>query len=237
MALTGTQKLSQELQKLGPDALLSLFVLRLSKLGGGIPDFYFHPGTNELSQGVLWQGIRYEPYPAEVGGFEVSGTGSIPRPTLSLANVTGVFTGLAGSYDDLIGVQVERVRTFVRFLDAANFEAGNPEADPTAEFPRDRYTVAQKVMENPVMVQFALQSALDLDGVLIPARQIIRNVCTWQYRGDGCFYNGGPVADENDDPTTDPNKDRCSRRLSGCRKRFGENGILPFGSFPALGLT
>lgn len=86
-------------------------------------------------------------------------------------------------------------------------------------------------MENPVMVQFALQSALDLDGVLIPARQIIRNVCTWQYRGDGCFYNGGPVADENDNPTTDPNKDRCSRRLSGCKKRFGNNGVLPFGSF------
>lgn len=235
--MTSVEKLYEELQALGMDAVVTMFVLRLSKLGGGIEDLYLHPGTNMLSQPVTWQGQQYAPYPADFTGFELSSTGSSPRPTLSLANLSGAITGLAGNYDDLIGIEVERVRTFVKFLDTVNFPGGvNLNADPNAEFPRDRYKIGQKVMENPAVIQFSLRSVLDLDGVMLPARQIIRNVCTWEYRGDGCFYDGPPVADESDNPTNIIATDKCSRHLSGCRLRFGENGQLAFSSFPTLGL-
>lgn len=35
--------------------------------------------------------------------------------------------------------------------------------------------------------------------------------------------------------TVDPLLDVCGKRLSSCRKRFGEYGELPFGSFPSVG--
>lgn len=229
-------KLEAELQKLDMSFVVQLMIIHLSQMASGAPDFYFHSGLNGISQPVTWQGIVYEPYPAEYTGFEISGEGSAPRPSLSLANLSGAMTGLAGNYNDLIGVRVTRVMTFRRYLDAVNFAEGNPEADPTVEFPRQVFEVGQKLAENPVFMQFSLNSPIDVEGVQLPRRQIVRNVCTWQYRGDGCFYNGPPVADEYDRITTDTTKDRCSKSLNGCRLRFGVNGILNYGSFPSLSL-
>lgn len=231
-----TAKLEEELQKLSMDFIVQLFIIHLSDLGNGALDFYFHSGLNGISQPLTWQDQVYEPYPAEMTGYEVSGEGSSPRPALSIANLSGAMTGLAGNYNDLIGVRVTRILTFRRFLDAANFSNGNPDADPTVQFPLQVFEIGQKLAENPVFIQFSLNSPIDVEGVELPRRQIVRNVCTWEYRQDGCFYSGPPVADEYDVLTTDTTKDRCSKSLNGCRLRFGVNGILNYGSFPSLSL-
>lgn len=229
-------KLEAELQKLDMEFIVQMFIMHLGDLGAGAPDFHFHSGLNGISQPLTWQGQVYEPYPAEMSGYELSGEGAAPRPSLSVANLSGSMTGLAGNYNDLIGVRVTRILTFRRFLDSVNFAAGNPEADTTVEFPRQVFEIGQKLAENPVYMQFTLNSPIDVEGVELPRRQIVRNVCTWQYRGDGCFYNGPPVATEYDVLTTDTTKDKCSKSLNGCRLRFGVNGILNYGSFPALSL-
>lgn len=234
--MTVVAKLEAELQRLDMDALVELFILNLSELHQGIPDFHFHSGLNGISQPLTWQGIVYEPYPAQMAGFELNGEGSSPRPTIILANLNGTMTGLAGNYNDLIGVPITRILTYRKFLDAVNFSNGNPNADPTVEFPRQTYEIGQKMQENPVQVQFSLNSVIDIEGVFLPRRQIVRNVCTFQYREDGCFYSGPPVADEYDVITTDATKDKCSKTLNGCKLRFGQNGILNYGSFPALSL-
>lgn len=236
MSYVMNPKLSEELQKLEASARVEMYILHLSTLGPGIPDFYFHSGLNELSQPLVWQGVVYEPYPAQATGFARDGQGAAVRPTLTVANIQGTFTGLAGSYNDLVGVPFTRVRTLKRFLDAVNFADGNPEADDTAEFPRDTYSIDQKTMENKVQMQFTLRSVLDVEGEELPARQIIRSTCTWQYRKDGCFYSGPPVADENDIIVTDASRDRCSKRMTGCKLRFGENGILNISTVPSLSL-
>ena len=82
------------------------------------------------------------------------------------------------------------------------------------------------------VVEFELAVAFDVQGVQLPRRQIIRNSCPWKYRGDGCGYAGGPVADANDNPTTDAARDVCGKRLTSCKMRFGVAGWPPFGAFP-----
>ncbi len=231
-------KLSEDLQNLHLDAQVILYILHLSKLNvPGLGDFHFHSGLNRLGTPVIWQGVPYEPFLANFSGMEITGRGKANRPTMTLGNTTGLITGLAGSYNDLVGIQLTRIRTMRRYLDAANFAQGNPQADPNVEFPRDVFFIQQRLRENPVQVDFSLGSPLDLDGVELPARQIVRNLCTWEYKGDGCFYaNQNGYFDSNDNRTGDPRMDQCSKRLSGCKCRFGENGQLPFSSFPALTL-
>ena len=95
-------------------------------------------------------------------------------------------------------------------------------------------------MESNDAVQFELSSALDFNGVQLPRRQIVANVCWWLscggYRGPYCGYTGEACFDRNDNPVTDPALDRCGGRLSSCKCRFGEHNPLPFGSFPAADL-
>lgn len=135
-------------------------------------------------------------------------------------------------YGDLVGARVVRKRTLARFLDAVNFVGGNPAADPNESFGDEIYYVNQKTREDFEVVEFELATRMDVEGVQLPRRQVIRNTCPWRYRGDGCGYGGPPVADINDIQVVDLSNDVCGKRLSSCRMRFGAYGWLPFGGFP-----
>lgn len=114
----------------------------------------------------------------------------------------------------------------------------NPYADPYSYLPDETYYVIQRVSETPEAMELELGSALDLQGVMIPKRQMLGNTCPWQYRDtNSCGYAGGAVADKFDQPTTVLANDQCSHTLSGCKLRFGENAVLPFGGFPGSGVT
>jgi lambda family phage minor tail protein L len=97
-----------------------------------------------------------------------------------------------------------------------------------------RYSSASERFESSDIVEFELATPLDVEGVRLPRRQVICNARSWRYRGDGCGYAGPPVADINDNPTSDPNADACGKRLKSCKLRFG-NGWMPFGGFPGAG--
>lgn len=227
-------KINSELQKLSPSALLELYELDLTELGGGVR--CFHPGLNELGQPVVWQGVEYTPLPIEATGFELRGSGALPRPTVRLSNIEGLLAAEARELNYFLGAKFTRRRTFVRFLDAVNFANGNPEADPTQELIPEIWYVDRKASENAVEITFELAAALDMVGIQLPRRHIIQNTCIWGYRDANCNYTGGPVADRNNQPTTDPAQDKCSKTLGGCKLRFGD-GRLPFGGFPGVGLV
>lgn len=226
--------ITSEIQKLAPSAVIELFVLDLSLFNQGI--VRFHAGTNELLQQVVWQGNVYEPYPIIVDGFEFTGNGQSPRPKLRVANVKGTITALILSYQDLIGAKVTRKRTLAKYLDAVNFANGNAIADATAEFADDVFFVDRKSKETREVVEFELAASFDLEGVSLPRRQIVQNVCPWSYRGAECGYTGTAYFNANDETVTSNATDVCGKRLSSCQKRFGINAELPFGGFPAAGL-
>lgn len=226
-----------DVQKLELGAIVELYELDTTASGGADVLRFTPHGPNDLGGDIVWAGQTYAPYPIEATGFERSGQGKLPRPTIRAANVSGLLGAMAISMGDLVGAKLTRTRTFVRYLDAANFAGGNPQADPTQYIDREIWFVDRKANENAIFIEWELAAACDVTGVMLPRRQFVQNVCTWLYRSAECGYTGGPVADINDQPTTDPARDQCGKRLASCKLRFGQYAELPFGGFPGVGLT
>lgn len=214
-------------------AMLDLYEVDLSKIVGEKLILRFHAGLNQLRKAIIWQGNTYEPYPIKVEGFQKNGQGTSNRPKMSVSDALGLITGLANSYDDLLGSVVIRHQVLAEFLDAVNFEYGNAKADPTQEI-ISYYIVERLTALAPSnSATFELALPCESDGALLPARVIIAHTCCWRYRSVECGYTGGAVADEFDQETNDITKDKCSYSLNGCKLRFGTYGILPFGGFPS----
>jgi lambda family phage minor tail protein L len=227
--------IQSDIQKPAPGAIVELYVLDATSAGDDI--YRFHSGLNELGANVVWQGVSYVAAPVKMEGFELRGSGTAPRPKLSVANIAGVLGAAVRASDDLVGAKVTRKRTFARYLDAVNFAAGNPIADPNVHFNDDVYYIDRKSSENRVMIEWELVSALDLVGTKLPRRQIIANICSSRYRSAECSYTGGAVADITDVATGSLALDQCGKKLNSCKLRFGANAVLPYGAFPAAGLV
>lgn len=235
----------EELSVLNPSAIIELFELRLdNNLHGSSDILRWHAGVNEQVTGnIKWNGETYLRLPVKAEGFEYKNTGTLPRPTLSIDNTTSVVTALLLAVNattvgnDLAGAEVRRIRTLKKFLDAVNFSGGNSDADPYAAFPEERWFIDRKAVENRNIVSFELASKFDVAGQNLPKRQCVANICQWEYRSSECSYTGSNFFDVNDNVVASLAEDRCGKRLSSCKLRFGENDPLPFGSFPSVGLT
>lgn len=224
-----------DIQKAEAGSLIELFELDLNPIGIN-EHYYFHNGVNSLGDNVVFDGITYTRFPIEAEGFEKSGTSKQARPVVRVANIDGLIGATARANGDLVQVKFIRRRTFLKYLDAVNFTGGvNPTADPNAALDDEIWYIDRKSSENKIFVEWELASALDLDGLALPKRQCIQNVCIWKYRSAECSYAGGAVADKNDNPTSVLADDDCGKRLDSCKLRFG-NGTLPYGGFPAINL-
>lgn len=226
-----------DVQRMEPGSLVELFVLDTTPRGFSDVMRFTPSGPNELGEDIRWAGDVYTRYPIEAEGFDRRAQGTLPRPKLRAANISGLLGALALEMDDLVGCRITRTRTFARYLDAANFVAGNPEADPNQYLDKEIWWVDRKSGENPVFVEWELAAAIDLAGVLLPRRQYVRNLCSWRYRGPECGYAGGPVATFRDIATGDPAQDVCGKRLTSCQLRFTGGVDLPFGGFPSVGVV
>lgn len=219
--------IESHIQKLDLGALLELFELDTTVIGG-TEHYYFHAGKQENLANVVWQGVTYVPFPISASGFDVSTKGTLPRPTLTVSDISGVISTLVGDFDDLLGAKVVRRRTFDKFLD------GRPDADPGQHLPDDIYYIERRTRTiSGVSVEFELASAMDLEGVQLPARTIVAGYCGWDYRSAECSYIGTNYFDVNDDVVGSVGLDVCSKRPSGCKARFGASSSLPYGGFPA----
>ena len=227
--------IQEDIQKLDAGTLVELYVVDATAIGGDV--VRLHSGVNGLNSNVIWQGNEYIRFPVEAIGFDLSGKGQLPQPKMRVANISGLMSALMRDYDDLIGAKVTRKRTFAKYLDAVNFPGGvNPSADAGQYFPDDIYFIHRKAAENKIHIDLELAAPFDLAGVALPRRQVVANVCSWRYRSAECGYAGGAVADINDVATADLSRDRCGKRLSSCKLRFGANAELPYGGFPATSL-
>lgn len=217
--------ITADIQQLEPGGLVELFELDSTAMGGDVLRFHQH-----LHSGVItWQGVAYSPWPIMAQGFERTGDASQPSPTVTVSNVDGSISALCILLGDMVGAKVKRHRTLAQYLD------GQAGADPTAEMPIELWYVEQKTSETNLSVEFTLSSALDFSGRQLPNRQVQATLCWWTYRGVECGWAGSTYFDANNNPVTDPTKDVCSKRLSGCQCRFGVNNQLPYGGFPSAG--
>ena len=199
-----------ELQKINPNSIIELFELQLVEglhyatgNPSNVPTIYrFHSGVNLNSNAdIIWQSNTYQRFPIEASGFEYSGTGQIPRPKLTMANLGGISrlgsvirvtdlllsVNLITQHNDLLKAQVKRITTTADNLDAANFSGGtNPYGTPSSdENPQEIFEIDRKVTESRAVVEFELVGKQDLQHVKLPLRQVTRK----DFPGVGSFIN------------------------------------------------
>ena len=213
---------------------------------GGTPTISTVANTFEAIKVPVWQGNAYTPIPIKATGFEKTGNGAFPKPKLAMSNLTGAGSLLMQAYGDIRGATVKRTRLYADHLD------NGPEPDPAAFYTPDMFTLVRRSQQDAQVIEFELASKLDQQGVQLPRRQILRDVCEAKYRvwnpalngGAGgfdytnatCPYSGPAMFDTNGDAVTNGAEDVCSHTLRlGCRKRFGTQGDIPFGGFPMVG--
>ena len=238
-AWTGIASAFEELAKINPSAIIELFELRLDSALHGSNDIYrWHAGANaDVTGDIVFGGETYQRIPVKAEGFEYTNTGTLPRPTLTVSNLASEITSIllvvnqTTRGNDLGGAEVRRIRTLKKYLD------GESAADPNVQFPQERWFIDRKASETRDAVSFELASKFDLAGQKIPRRQVVANVCQWKYRSSECSYTGSNYFDVNGNSVSTLAQDVCGKRVESCKLRFGNNGQLPFGSFPGAGLT
>lgn len=223
-------------QSPAPGEIVHLFCLDASSINGGV--YYFVQAAKE-SGTVKFGGVEYMPVDVEFTDMETSSTGSLPTPTIRIANTNEAFQSLVNSYGDLLGCEVKRVRTFRRFLD------GEAEADPTAYFGPDNFRIERKADENAIFIEWELSASIDQEGKKLPGRQVLRDTCMKRYRRFNpatgsfdysqatCPYAGEACFDRSGNAVSAAN-DACGRKLSDCKLRFGAENALPYGGFPGV---
>lgn len=234
--------LAEIVQNTSPGALVFLYELDLTAFGAGIARFtpmVSRDGPDYTE--VKFGGNVFTPIPLMAKGFEKSAKGALARPRLQISNVTNLVTQLLRDYGDLKGVRLTRIRTFAQYLDAP--DGVSPDTGQT--LPVEEYIISRKAQHNKVFVEFELRAAIDIEGVVIPKRVLLRN-CMARYRiwdattetftydtsDMACPYAGSFYFDKTDSFTANPASDRCSKNVDGCKARFGERAVLPFMGFP-----
>lgn len=197
-------------------------------------------GGSAVSFGTDVDGpIVYAPHPIQSEGFELNGSGSLPRPTFTIANLDNSFTALVEQNDDLHGGILRRIRTYSRYLN------GGPEPDGNSHLPIDVYVLSQKTVHTRDEISWNCAAQMDQEGVQLPARPIVRDYCghetrrwnfvtgDFDYTNVTCPYTGTP-RDASGAPCS-PDAEVFSKRLSTCcQARFGMNATLPTRAFPGV---
>ena len=194
----GKDKIARSLLELQPTAIVEFYRIFPDVINKPTLSIDLHGGSI-FKQPITWQGVKYGPVPIEAEGFELKANGQLPRPKIRFANKDFLITSLLQNHADFKNAEIVRKRTFVKYLDDVNFDAGNPfgQADSTAEISEETYVVGQKTQENKAIVELELTSPLDLENYEVNHRRILGKYCYWTYRGRGCNYSGPPINREN----------------------------------------
>ena len=161
---------TQDIQQLEPGSLVQLIEVDGTEFGMDTV-LRFH-AYNLATEGwksfaadnlpsIIWQGNEYDPHPYELTGLEMNSSGSQPTPKLSVGNVGNYVTALCLQFDDLVKAKVKIHTTMAKYLDAANWEQGNPNANPQEERLQLFYVNA-KTTETRAVVEFELCSPFDI---------------------------------------------------------------------------
>jgi lambda family phage minor tail protein L len=161
----------------------------------------FNKSTNQYGT-IKWQNNFYYPFPIFTEGFEYTSAGTLPTPKFSISNLSPDYSTNSfyryirmqmQSLGDIVGAKFTRIKTFLKYLDGSNFSQGYNPYNPVTglyevELPRDIYYVDRKTVENKNIIEYQLNSILDIENLTLPARTIFAKKCPFQYRGEGCIY-------------------------------------------------
>jgi lambda family phage minor tail protein L len=198
------------LTNLVQDAKIHLYEIDLAALG--VTDKYRFHSENKVGT-IIWNDRAFTEMPVQIEGFEISGRGQLPTPTMTVSNVFGLFSDLVSEYDGLVGSKVTR---FVTTPDHLNQVGDNYTITDPDEWFISSYT------DNAIAVSFTLKSSFDLQGVKLPNRIILRDLCSWVYKSAECGYIGSL-------PT-------CAKTLADCYNHFPSPQPANGSFFPGVDL-
>lgn len=160
--------ISTTLQKEQLPALIDLYTIDCNPCGLA-QTFYLSPNTLNGTN-ISFGGQAYTAFPISGEGWETSTDGSPPQPMLRVSNITKVIQPYLSQYQGLVGAIVTRKLTFSSFLDTGATPDGNQ------YFGEQVYEIAQVSKHTKDMIEFKLQSILDLPRKKIPRQQVLRSV-------------------------------------------------------------
>jgi len=219
--ISGSLDINTEISSLTPSSLVQLYEIDLSEVSPSTINFDYD-GKQPMNRGLLrvyndynlykitsdsygrikWQNNFYYPFPIFAEGFEYSSAGTLPTPKVSISNLSPDYSVNSfysyirmqmQSLGDIVGGKFTRIKTFLKYLDGANFSEGyNIFATNTGiyeiELPRDIYYIDRKTTENQSVIEYQLNTILDVENLTLPGRTILAKKCPFQYRGEGCCY-------------------------------------------------
>ena len=202
-------------------------------------DYDISTTDKEIKRDIIWQGQAYSPVAIKSDGLELRGDGKASMPNLAIANtlngINGAMSALCLQLSDFAGAKLTVITTLAKYLDAANFASGNPQA--RNEYKKQVWFVEQKTAENASQVTFELSNPVDFEGMKIPCREIT-NYCHWavcgRYRQDPCLYSGSAMFTKDGKPTDNQSLDYCGGTIESCRLR---DNTARFGGFPSSSLS
>jgi len=204
-----------------------LGILRFHNMTINYENISSNSSSPALFNQIIWQGKRYVPFPIIIEGFEMMARGTLPKPKITFTSQNQIdaydnffikIKNTIRSIGDIIGLEITRKRTFLKYLDAVNFKSKGGiindddfviDPDPYAQLNPDIYYIDRKLKENKNVLQYELSSILDLENIRLPLRTLYSEACSFDYRGEGCGYgnnvygaelNGGaPIANDKDE--------------------------------------
>ena len=239
----------QAIEAIEVDAEVSLLTVDASAIGGSVYRFTPAPVIDGSGDKVapVFNGVTYPVIPFTAEGMDFTSGGPLPQPTVRFLTAhvdndpttqTAILLALMRGLDDMLGAIIKKL------AQCAHPGHLGTDPNPLATLGQDIFTVSQKSAETPNFVEFTLKSAIDVDDLQLPRRQVLdfcpfkyRNWTgsAWDYTGVACPYTGTNFFDAEDNPVVAEADDVPSRSLNCCKLRFGANAVLPFGGFPAAG--
>lgn len=218
---SGNKSLNTELSSLTPSSLVYLYEIDLSEIAPTMINYNF-AGNQPINKGIFriyndynlhkiignqygtikWQNNFYYPFPIIAEGFDYNSAGTLPTPKVSISNLSAdqslnsfyrYIRMQMQSLGDIIGAKFVRIKTFLKYLDGANFSNNVNPFNPSTglyeiELPRDVFYIDRKTVENKNIIEYELASILDVENLTLPGRTILATRCPLQYRGEGCVY-------------------------------------------------
>jgi lambda family phage minor tail protein L len=169
-----TDLIVKDLQKQDPGSqLIELFELKFDST-----TLYFHSGVQENLTSVQFRDdggtLRtYTAIPLQAKGFKSDPSSTSARPTITFANVSDIFKSSITDYENLLGATLTRRTTLEKYLNS----------NPAVEFPRQVYIFDRISTLTKTTVSFECSTPFDLQGIILPKRQVLANGCPWIYQG------------------------------------------------------
>lgn len=117
---------------------------------------------------------NYTPFPIEISEVENSASSSMPRPIMTLSNLSNV---LNLDPESIVGGRVEIIHTFKKYL------FGEAQGNAGSSLPVQSFVIDRLAAETFEFLSYELASPYDLEEVKLPTRRIVGGQCPWKYKG------------------------------------------------------